>query len=174
MFSLICAWIAVSKQSWGGWFETPSRSLWCNCNDCWKCVYVMMSLYSDLETTYAHCLWNNFPLQWHHNEYNGVSNHRRLDCLLNRLSRRKSKKTSKLRVTGLCAGNSPVTGEFPAQMVSVAENVSIWWGHPDKEFLRKIWCHTFWVYYGFTAQDILEINWDDILIPPASYWVATL
>ena len=29
----------------------------------------------------------------------------------------------------LCAGNSPVTGEFPAQRVSNAENVSIWWHH---------------------------------------------
>ena len=37
--------------------------------------------------------------------------------------------TSKLRVTGLCVGNSPVTGEFPAQMASNAENVSIWWRH---------------------------------------------
>ena len=44
-------------------------------------------------------------------------------------SRRRSKKTSKLRVTGLCEGNSPVTGEFPAQMGSNAENVSIWWRH---------------------------------------------
>ena len=35
----------------------------------------------------------------------------------------------KLRVTGLCAGNSPVTGEFPAQMASDAENASIWWRH---------------------------------------------
>ena len=35
------------------------------------------------------------------------------------------KKTSKLRVTGLCAGKSPGTGEFPAQMVSNAENDSI-------------------------------------------------
>ena len=34
---------------------------------------------------------------------------------INRLFRRRSKKTSKLRVTSLCAGNSPVTGEFPAQ-----------------------------------------------------------
>ena len=41
----------------------------------------------------------------------------------------RSKKTSKLRVTGLCAGNSPVTGEFPAQRASNAENVSIWWRH---------------------------------------------
>ena len=39
------------------------------------------------------------------------------------------KKTSKLGVTGLCAGNSPETGEFPAQMASIAENVSIWWRH---------------------------------------------
>ena len=41
------------------------------------------------------------------------------------------KKTSKLRVTGLCARNSPVTGEFPAQRASNAENVSIWWRHHD-------------------------------------------
>ena len=46
-----------------------------------------------------------------------------------RLFRRRSKKTSKLRVTGLCAGNSPGTGEFAAQMASFAENVSIWWRH---------------------------------------------
>ena len=38
-------------------------------------------------------------------------------------------KTSELRVTGLCVGNSPETGEFPAQMASNAENVSIWWRH---------------------------------------------
>ena len=37
------------------------------------------------------------------------------------------KETSKFRVTGLCEGNSPVTGEFPAQRASNAENVSIWW-----------------------------------------------
>ena len=58
--------------------------------------------------------WNMFEtLQWHHNERNGVSNHRRLDGLLNRLLRRRSKKTSKVRVTGLCDGNSPATDEFP-------------------------------------------------------------
>ena len=32
------------------------------------------------------------PLQWRHNEYDGVSNHQRIDCLLNRLFRRRSKK----------------------------------------------------------------------------------
>ena len=54
-------------------------------------------------------------LQWRHNERGGVSNHQCLHCVLNCWFRRGSKKTSKLRVTGLCAGNSPVTGEFPAQ-----------------------------------------------------------
>ena len=34
----------------------------------------------------------------------GVSNHQPHDCLLNRLFRHRSKKTSKLRVTGLCEG----------------------------------------------------------------------
>ena len=68
-------------------------------------------------------------LQWRHNTHDDVSNHQPRDCLLNRLFRRISKKTSKLRVTGLCEGNSPVTGEFPAQMASNAENVSIWWRH---------------------------------------------
>ena len=48
-----------------------------------------------------------------------------------RLFRRRSKKTSKLLVTGLCAGNSPVTGEFPPQKASNAENVSIWWRHHE-------------------------------------------
>ena len=68
-------------------------------------------------------------LQWRHNGRNGVSNHQPRDCLLNRLFRRRSKKTPKLRVTGLCVGNSPVTGEFPTLMASNAENVSIWWRH---------------------------------------------
>ena len=68
-------------------------------------------------------------LQWRNNEHDGVSNHQPHDCLLKHLFRRRSKETSKFRVTGLCAGNSPVTGEFPAQRASYAENVSIWWRH---------------------------------------------
>ena len=45
-------------------------------------------------------------LRWRHNG-------RDSDCLLNGLFMRRSKKTWKLRVTGLCAGNSPGTGESP-------------------------------------------------------------
>ena len=73
------------------------------------------------------------PLQWRHNEHDGVSNHRRRDCLLNCLFRRRSKKRPKLHVTGLCEGNSPVTGEFPTQRANNAEDVSIWWRHHAKD-----------------------------------------
>ena len=71
------------------------------------------------------------PLQWRHNERDGVSDHQSHDCLLNRLFKRRSKKTAKLRVTGLCEWNSPVTGEFHTQRASYAENVSIWWRHHE-------------------------------------------
>ena len=50
-------------------------------------------------------------LQWRHNERDGVSNHQPRDCLLDYLFGRRSKKTSKLRVTGICVGNSLVTGK---------------------------------------------------------------
>ena len=85
------------------------------------------------------CQLPGMALQWRHNERDGVSNHQSHDCLLDRLFRRRSKKTPKFRVTGLCAGNSPVTGEFPAQMASNAENVSIWWRHHEwAHFLNSI------------------------------------
>ena len=69
------------------------------------------------------------PVQWRHHEHDGASNHWRLDCLLKRMISCRSKKTSKLRVIGLCEGNSSETGEFPSQRASNAENVSIWWRH---------------------------------------------
>ena len=90
---------------------------------------------------------------------NGVSNHQPHDRLLNRSFRRRSKKTPKLRVTGLCAGNSPVTGEFPAQMTSDAQNVSIWWRHHEKSRYNGImvpgWVDHYvcvWGIMGYTAE----------------------
>ena len=74
-------------------------------------------------------------LPWHHNEYDGISNHQPNDWLLNRLFRHRSKKTSKLRVTGLCAGNSPVTSEIPIQGASNMEKGSIWWHHHVQRLL---------------------------------------
>ena len=84
-------------------------------------------------------------LRRRHNGRDCVLNHQPHDCILNRLFGRRSKWTSKLRVTGLCVGNSPGTGEFPAQMASNAENVSIWWRHHEVNTKRKhhanpIWC----------------------------------
>ena len=61
--------------------------------------------------------------------HDGVSNHQPYDCLLNSLFRHRSKKTSKVRFSGLSEGISPVTGEFPTQRTSNTENVSIWWRH---------------------------------------------
>ena len=68
-----------------------------------------------------HTLHPNNPLQWRHNESYGISNHQRLDCLLNCLFRR-NWKIAKLRAAGLCEGDSSVTGEFPAQR-PVARNM---------------------------------------------------
>ena len=74
---------------------------------------------------------------------------------------RRSKKTSKLRVTSLCVGNSPGIGEFPAQMVSNGENVPIWWRHHrhpiSSKFLRNI---VIWTQYIRNT----------IMISPAVVW----
>ena len=107
----------------------------------------------------------NTTLRWRQNGPDSVSNHQPHDCLLNRLFRRRSKKTSKLHVTGLCAGNSPGTGDFPAQMASYAENISIWWRHHDKTVCifcaRPIVCITcdctviITSYYSLSPRDVI-------------------
>ena len=84
---------------------------------------------SDVQVSipYIYHLQHKKTLLWRRNGHDGVPNHQPHHCLLNHLFR--SKKKSKLRVTGLCAGNSPGNGEFPAKMASNAENASIWWHH---------------------------------------------
>ena len=99
-------------------------------------------------------------LRWRHNGHDCVLNHQPHHCLLNRLFGCRSKKTSKLRVTGLCVGNSPGTGEFPAQMACNAENVSIWWRHHGNSslnlnFVKSRSCITFL----HVAQYILIFVW---------------
>ena len=96
------------------------------------CTYGYFVLVNYIKNVYifyhTHCL----ALSWdilHHIPWNVLYQYRRCDCLLQRLFRRRSKKTSKLRVTGVCEGNSPATGEFPAQRASNAEHVSIWLRH---------------------------------------------
>ena len=60
---------------------------------------------------------SQYTLQWRHNGRDSASNHQPHDCLLNRLFRSISKHQSSM------------SGEFPAQMASNSENVSIWWLH---------------------------------------------
>ena len=64
----------------------------------------------DLFPKTEHCKTMHILSQWHHTARVGVSNYQCLDCLFHYLSRRRSKKASKLRITGLCEGNPPVTG----------------------------------------------------------------
>ena len=70
------------------------------------------------------------------------------------------RKKSKLWITGLCARNSPVTGEFPAQMASNTENVSIWWCHHASIFVSGI--------YQNTSIFMLSINGGRGLVEPHS------
>ena len=84
---------------------------------CGKCNLIVSSCVTSVMPKYHK---GGFTLQWRHNECDGISNHQPRDCLRNRLFRYKWKKT-KLRVTGLCAGNLPVTVEFPAQRARNAE-----------------------------------------------------
>ena len=107
------------------------------------------------------------PLRWRHNGGDGISNHQPHDCLLNRLFRRRSKETSKPRVTGLCVGNSSETGEFPAQMASNAEKVSISWRHHAFTPML-IWCFFFigyshlLSYVCYICVAIFMENWFDM------------
>ena len=86
------------------------------------------------------------PLRWRHNGCDSVSNHQPHDCSLKRLFRPTSKKTSKLPVTDLCVGNSPETGEFPAQRGSNAEDVSIWWRHHLMNYGHTLFIVGVWWY----------------------------
>ena len=100
------------------------------------------------------------PSRWRHNGRVSVSNHQPNDCLVDRLCRRRWKKTSKHRVTGLCAGNSPGTGEFPAQMASNSENVSIWWRHQ----VSFCWCI-------YVPPGPVELNYNYYLMKRSSHTV---
>ena len=123
---------------------------------CWNHYVVTLSLLSSHFNSLGNSLGNRrwlksaltsviVALQWRHNEHDCVSNHRHLDCSLDRLFRRRSKKTSKFCATGLCEGNSPVTGEFLSQRTSNAENVSIWWRHHGISSLGHTESYDFWV-----------------------------
>ena len=122
------------------------------------CIYIYVYILLNILIEYID--WMT-PHYWY-----GVSNHKHQVCLLSHSFRRKSKKTSKFRVTGLRAGNSPGTGEFPAQMASNAENVSIWWHHHVECNLQVSTIHRWlnkygvpqgssWNHFPFSARRII-------------------
>ena len=113
----------LQKKVWANEILGDLRLWWISWH--WSILSQVLALWGEGQSHMCH------TLQWRHNGRDSISNHQPHDCVLNRLFRRRSKKASKLCVTGLCAGNSPGTGEFPAQMASDAENVSIWWRHHD-------------------------------------------
>ena len=93
----------------------------------------------------AQCHWVSdnswvrwITLHWRHNDHDGVSNHQPHGCLLTRLLRGRSKKTSKLRVTGLCGGNSPGSVNSPhkgpvTRKMFPFDDVIINWMHSSRK-----------------------------------------
>ena len=116
----------LSKQSWGWWFETQSGSLWRHCNVEKRLSYdrtipAMGFSYSGKGASWLlnqgpdpYSVWCKLQFKRPKIHYGDIiikamaSNHRRLDCLFNRLFGCRSKKTSKLRVVGLCERNPPI------------------------------------------------------------------
>ena len=102
-------------------------------------------------------------LRWLHNELVGVSNHRRLDCLLNRLFRRITKEAPKLRITGLCEGNqrwpvdSPHKGPMTRRWSSVRLGPTSHTALPVREHeppTTKEW----WIADLPTSQGLYSLN----------------
>ena len=93
-------------------------------------------------------------IEWRHDVHDSVSNHRSLDCLFNRLFRRKSNKTPKLCNTG------PLWGEFPAQKVRNAEKGSIRWRHHDDLDANGGRINAYILYP--TLQSVLDPGWQGI------------
>ena len=116
----------------------------------------------------THISYLGSTLQWHHSECVGVSNHQPHDCYPNVYSRRRSMKTSKLRITGLCVENSPVTGEFPAQRASNVKNVSIWWRHDELTVIRH-WFR-YWLGVKQVGSHYLSLCWPASLMLISITW----
>ena len=91
---IVFTWIAVKKN--------PKLQFYMlNVQPKWRLTFYIVVSVITVRTRYK------ISLRWRHNGRDSVSNHQPHDCLLNRLFGRRSQKTWKLCVTGLCAGNSP-------------------------------------------------------------------
>ena len=113
----------------------------------------------------------SWALQWRHNGHDSVSNHQPHDCLLKRLFRHRSKKTSKLCITGLCVGNSPgpvnsphkgpVTRKmFPFDDVIMDHRLQCHW---IQWIIVKSYDQSYWEIFKVWSQ-ILEQRWGTDII----------
>ena len=84
------------------------------------------------------------------------------------------KKTSKLRVTGLCKMNSRVTCEFPAHKASNAENVSIWWRHYERYSLDNDISYYYIIRSVFIIMEFIVAVIIVLLIPLSQYLLITM
>ena len=112
------------------------------CDGVCVCVHVVM-------VVCMMCVRTWWSLQWRHNERDGVSNHQPHDCLLNRLFRRRSKKTPKPASLAFVRG---IHRWIPWQMANNAENVSIWWRHHG--WLQRCLCVNGRAFSGYLIKYI--------------------
>ena len=131
-------------------------------------------------------------LQWRHNGPDCVSNHLPHDCLLKRSFRRRSKKTSKLRVTGLCTGihrrsvNSPHKGPVTRKMFPIDDVIMIWmcfyasrnksarqrWD-PCWPLIKLLEGHQVPVWNGWRLPEVLK-PWLEPTVKAAEWWTECL
>ena len=136
-------WVRFKGYSLHIVIEYPIMSTYCECLGCFTIFGELSNLLSAFLCIpgipcYRHSKWRmvshkilrtsgDISLQWRHNRRDGVSNHQHHHCLVKRLFRCRSKKTSKFQ------RHWPLCGEFsgdrwiPSQMASNAENVATWW-----------------------------------------------
>ena len=101
----------------------------------YKCSSLAGAVYPTYFMPYLPMNYSLLSLQWRHNERDGVSNHRRLDCLLKRFFQAQIEESIKAPRPRPLWGESTVDRWFPSQRASNAENVSIWWRHHDHSWL---------------------------------------
>ena len=97
-----------------------------------------------------------FSSKWRHNERDGVSNHRRILIACSTVFfRRRSKKTRKLRITGLCDGNPTVTVGFPSQRASPFDDAIM-----DRDNLVTSWNGKVFRIIGTLSMETTGQRWN--------------
>ena len=115
-------------------------------------------------------------LQWRHNGCKSISNHQPQDWCTDQ---RKHQSSASL---AFVQGNSLVTSEFPAQMASNREIISIWWHHHDGlinildllSSCSKLFCLIYSVIRMFYSMSVTTVSGkhfiqSDVIFPSVSF-----